>query len=183
MATNARGRGAYSSPSTSTRSPYFSGKASNTGWSKTGNWNKTGNWSKQSNTWKRKDVPATGVPAEYKTCYDDFATKINSYRMLCNQTRGPAKFDRPSPTTLHTFANWVNKGAIVQTVRPAQVWRWAKTTGKHFNVNTPSTASCKNVLCAKFGKNTIKAVTRTKTGSFMVATTPTVNGRHFWFPK
>ena len=177
MATNARGRGGYRSPSTSTRSSYFSGKASNTGW------NRTGNWGKQSHTWKGKSATASAVPIEYKTCYNDFWTKINSYRTLCNQTRGPAKYGRPTPATLNTFANWVNKGAVIQTVSPAQVWRWARTTNKPFNPNTRNTTACKTVLFAKFGKNTIKAVARTKTGTFMVATSPTVNGRPFWFPK
>ena len=41
----------------------------------------------------------------------------------------------------------------------------------------------KNILSAKFGKTTIKAVARTKTGSFMVATSPTCKGRSFSFPK
>ena len=68
-------------------------------------------------------------------------------------------------------------------VTAAQVARWAKTTNKNFNTRTPTPTACKNVLCAKFGKNNIKAVARTKSGSFMVATPPGVHGKCFCFPK
>ena len=125
----------------------------------------------------------TGVPPTYKTCSYSLETKMNSYRTLYNQTRGPAKYDRPTPATLNTFANWVNKGAIIHTVTPTQVARWSKTTRKYFNTRTPTPTSCKNVLWAKFGKNAIKAVARSKSGSFMVATTPTISGKPFNFPK
>ena len=123
------------------------------------------------------------VPTPYRSCNDNFASKINSFKTLYNQTYGPAKYGRPSPATLNTFANWSSKGAIVQTVSAAQLSRWAKMTKKNFNTRRPSTTACKNVLCAKFGKNAIKAVARTKSGPYMVATWPTVNGKRFYFPK
>ncbi len=72
---------------------------------------------------------------------------------------------------------------MVHTVTTAQVAQWAKAARKNFNTRTPTPTTCKSVLWAKFGKSTIKAVARTKTGSFMVATTPVVNGKPFWFPK
>jgi hypothetical protein len=80
------------------------------------------------------------------------------------------------------MCNWINKGAIVQTCSPTQVARWARTTNKNFNTHNPSPTACKSVLCAKFGKSTIKAVAKGK-GGFIVATTPTKNGRSFCFPK
>ena len=123
------------------------------------------------------------VPPKYRHVCDAFTWKINSYRTLYNQARGPAKYDRPSPTVLNTFANWINKGAFVQTVSKAQLNRWARTTKSNWNNRNPSPTICKNVLSAKFGKNTIKAVARTKTGSFMVATAPMWNGKWFTFPK
>ncbi len=125
----------------------------------------------------------TNTPAAYKGCCNTFARKIQSFKKLFDQTKGAAKCTRPSPTTLNTFANWINKGAVVQMVTPTQVARWAKTCNKNFNVRTPTPNACKTVLCAKFGKTTIKAVCRSKTGSFMVATSPTVSGRSFCFPK
>jgi len=100
-----------------------------------------------------------------------------------NQTKGPAKQGRPTPSTLNAFANWINKGAIIQTCSASQVAKWARSTNKNVNVQNCSTTACKNILGAKFGKSAIKAVARTKTGSFMVATSPIVKGRMFNFPK
>ena len=178
MATNVRGRSGARPRSTSGSSRYYSTRPSSAGWGRTRTANKRGSTERA-----RGNVATTGVPTEYKTCYNEFVTKISSYKMLYNQTRGPARYTRPSPTTLNSFANWINNGAVIQTVSAAQVSRWAKTTTKNFNTRTAGPTVCKDVLWAKFGKNTIKAVARTKTGSFMVATSPTVNGRPFSFPK
>jgi hypothetical protein len=117
----------------------------------------------------------------YKTVCNQLQNKINSFKTLINQTKGtPSKL--PSPSTLNNMCNWINKGAIVQTCSPTQVARWARTTNKNFNTHNPSPTACKSVLCAKFGKSTIKAVAKGK-GGFIVATTPTKNGRSFCFPK
>ena len=132
---------------------------------------------------KKSSVSSVGNPTGYKSCCNTFATKIQSYKMLMNQTTGPAKCGRPTPATLNTFANWVNKGAVIQTVSTSQLSRWAKTANKNFNIKTPTSAACKNVLWAKFGKTAIKAVARTKSGSFMVACAPTVKGKRFCLPK
>jgi len=126
---------------------------------------------------------AANVPAGYKSVNNCFQSKISSFKTLVNQTCGAAKYDRPKPAVLNSFSNWINKGAIVQTCTPAQIARWAKHASKNFNVRNCTPTTCKNVLTAKFGKNAIKAVARTKSGSFMVATSPTVNGRSFCFPK
>ena len=176
MATSVRGRGGSRGRTIS--GTYFSGTSGRAGWGKTNTPGKRGNIS----TGGSAGV-TSGVPAAWKRCNNDFCNKIASYKTLFNQTKGPAKCGRPSPTTLNTFANWVNKGATVHTVTAAQVARWAKTTKKNFNTRTPTPTACKNVLCAKFGKNNIKAVARTKSGSFMVATPPVVHGKCFCFPK
>ena len=129
----------------------------------------------------RTRTPA--VPPKYKGVCDNFTWKINSFRTLFNQARGPAKYTRPTPATLNTFANWVNKGNIIQICTPNQVAKWARTTNVNFNPRTGNPTTCRNVLYKKFGKNTIKAVARTKTGGYMVVTTPTWKGRPFCFPK
>jgi hypothetical protein len=102
---------------------------------------------------------------------------------LWNQAKGPASSNSPTPTTLNSFCNWINKGAVIQTCTSAQVARWARSCNKNFNPKNPSPTACKTVLTAKFGKSAIKAVSWTKSGAFMVATTPTVNGRVFNFPR
>ena len=70
------------------------------------------------------------TPPGYKGCNTTFANKIQSFKTLMGQTKGPAKGGRPSPSTLNSFANWINKGAIVQTCTPAQLSRWAKSKNK-----------------------------------------------------
>ena len=120
----------------------------------------------------------------YKSCCNTFERKIQSYKTLCAQAQGTSgAYNRPTPGTLNTFANWINKGAIVQTCSPAQVARWARAANKNFNPRNPSPTACKTVLTSKFGRSTIKAVARCANGAFMVATTPTVKGRTFNFPQ
>jgi len=125
----------------------------------------------------------TNVATGYKTLCNNFEQKINSFKTLCNQVKGPARSGRPTTGTLNSFCNWINKGAIVQCCTKAQVSRWANSKNKTFNTKSASPTECKNILAAKFGKSTIKAVAKTKTGSFMVATSPTCKGKKFCFPK
>ena len=171
-------KGSHSRPNYGTYSGYTYGSG-------LGGWGHTGGGSKKSTgrkSNKKSGNSSTGTSA-YKSCCNTFENKINSYKTLCAQARGPASAGRPTPTTLNSFANLINKGAIVQTVSKAQVSRWARTTNKNFNPQNPSPTACKTVLAAKFGRSCIKAVAKTKSGSFMVATTPTVNGRTFCFPQ
>lgn len=152
----------------------------NTG-NRTTNANRFGTWASTSTrtTAGRARTTATTPTGTYKNVCNTFTNKISSYRTLINQTKGPAKFPRPTPNTLNSFANWINKGAVIQTCSPAQLAKWARNTNMNFNPRTPSVTACKNILNKKFGKNCIKAVARTKNGQFMVATTPTVNGKNF----
>ena len=139
-------------------------------------------WS-TSTTHRKTTTGRTTTPAAgYTGVYNRFQQKINSYRMLCNQTKGQAKITRPTQTTLNAFANWIDKGANICTVTPAQLNRWAGKSSKYYNKwNTPTT--CRNFLNYKFGKSTIKAVARTKTGSYMIACSPTWKGKPFNFPR
>lgn len=135
-------------------------------------------------TTARKAGGATAGSSAYKSCCNTFERKIQSYKTLCNQAQSTSgAYNRPTPGTLNTFANWINKGAIVQTCSPQQVARWARAANKNFNPQSPTPTACKTVLTSKFGRSTIKAVARCANGTFMVATTPTVNGRTFNFPS
>ncbi len=164
MATPTRGRGTTASRPRS-------------GWYRTGTTHTGYTGSKTRKTAGKQ--PATG----YVQYHNLFTGKINSFKTLYNQTWGPAKCPRPTATILDSFANWVNKGAIVHTVTCAQVAKWARTTNKNFNTRSASVTGCKDVLWSKFGKTTIKAVARTKSGSFMVAAAPTWKGKPFCFPQ
>lgn len=178
MATSVRGRSGTRSRSTYGSSSFLPGRFGNSRWGAAA----------ESSGGQKVRRPKTGrdtvtVPTAWKGCSNTFQNKINSFKTLFNQTKGPAKFGRPSPTTLNSFANWINKGAIVQTCTAAQVARWAKATRKNFGSKTSTPTTCRNVLWAKFGKNTIKAVAKTKSGSFMVATAPVFHGKPFCFPN
>ena len=177
MATNVRGRTSRH-PRTFGQSAHYSAPTSQTGWGRTST--ATGN--RPARQMKHGSTD-TNVPPAYKGWNNDFWNKIYSFRMLYNQTRGSARYTRPSVATLNSFSNWINKGAIIQTVSTAQVARWSRSTKHNFNTRTPTPTACKNILWDKFGKNNIKAVARTKTGGFMVATVPAVKGKPFWFPK
>ena len=122
------------------------------------------------------------VPPTYKGVNQAFAGKVDSFKELYKQTFGAAKHPRPTTTVLNNFANWINKGAVVQTVSCATVSKWARACNKTFNTRNATPTACADVLKAKFGKTTIKACARTKTGAFMVATSPTWKGKPFCFP-
>ena len=120
---------------------------------------------------------ATGYAGTFRM----FEQKINSYKTLYNQTRGVAKFDRPTTATLNTFANWVGKGANVYTITTTQLNRWAGVTRTKYDWTKPT--SCRNFLYNKFGKTTIKAIAKSKNGQYMVACSPTFKGKPFMFPQ
>jgi len=180
MATTWRGRSASSS-----RSPYgaFASYSTQPAWGKWGKSSSSSSTRRSSSVGKWRKAGSSSSPSSaYRSVSNQFQLKINSFKTLINQTFGPAKFGRPTPTLLNTFANWVNNGAIVQTVSATQVARWARLKNKSFNSRNPTISSAKTVLSARFGKSTIKAVARAKNGSFLVATASTWQGRPFSFP-
>jgi hypothetical protein len=128
----------------------------------------------KTNTWNKTRGTS------YQTLRNNFQYKINSYRTLYNQTQNPqgGKYKSPSPATLNTFANWVNKGAVVHQVTASQINRWAGT-----NRNCTTANAVKSVLWNKFGKTPIKAVCKAKSGNFLVAAMPTHKGKTFRFPR
>lgn len=179
MATSYKGR-SYSRPRTQ------GGSYSNFGsfWGSS-NSQSSGGWGKSSATKRSKSYgSSSNASGSYKNVGATLQHKINSYKTLFQQCQGGSgRYPRPTPSTLNSFANWINKGAQVQIVSAAQIARWARSTRFSFSTQYPSTASCKNVLAAKFGKHTIKAVCRGKSGAFLVATAETYKGRWFSFPR
>ena len=139
---------------------------------------RTNTWTKSWSGSARKTTRTnTSTRANYTNIKNDFQNKINSYRTLYTQTQGMPGAGRPSPATLNTFGNWINKGAIIHTVSATQINRWSQSTKK-----CTTAAYAKNVLWNKFGKAPIKAVCKSKAGSYIVATTPTYKGKNFKFP-
>ena len=132
-------------------------------------------YTKKSN---KKNWSASSSSTSYRSVNDVFKNKISSYQTLWKQTKGPAIYSRPSPTVLNSFARWIDKGAMIHTVSSAQIARWSKTSKKY-----TTATSVKNALCTKFGKTYIKAVTRDKSGKFLVATPQMWKGKTFKFPR
>ena len=124
-----------------------------------------------------RGTTASGIAPGYKQISNTFAAKMRSFRMLYQHTKGSPSQPRPSAANFKTFANWVNKGANVWYVSNRQINNWCYTDQKY-----KTGTSVKNVLCKRFGKSTIKAVSCSKSG-FLVATAPTWKGKTFEFPS
>jgi len=117
----------------------------------------------------------------YQNVFWNLDQKAWAYKTLANQTYGAAKVKRPTPTTLTTFANWVNKGAILHCATKTQITKWASRPNKPFKPT--SATAVKNALCNKWGKTMIKAVCSDKNGKWLIATAPTWKGKPFSFPR
>ena len=126
---------------------------------------------------------ATSKKTTYSTVRSNCQQKIEAFGTIITNAAPSSAKSGATATQLNSFSKWIDKGAIVQTCTKAQVSRWAKSKNKNWNSSTASPTSCRNVLSAKFGKSTIKAVCCTKSGSYMVATAPTCKGKNFCFPK
>lgn len=114
----------------------------------------------------------------YASVRTTFQNKANYFKTLANQTMGTPSSKRPSPAQLNSFSKWIDKGAVLQNVSNTQLNRWAGATPKSKDW---SVASAKSTLAKQFGKTSIKAVAFNKSGGFIVATSPTRNGRNFRF--
>ena len=147
-------------------------------------WNKTKSWSSASKsgggmTGKSGNAASGNAASGYAGIWNTLNCKIASYKTLCAQTTGTAKCSRPTQATLNSFSKWIEKGAVIHKVSPTQVRRWSKTTNQF-----KTSSSAKTALASCFGKSTIKAVACDKSGSFMVACSPTwKGGKKFNFPR
>jgi hypothetical protein len=110
----------------------------------------------------------------YSAVRNTIQTKMNCYRTLWNQTTGSSSSYRPTPAQINSLTKWVEKGARIQNVTYTQLNRWAGTPQRNWTVG-----AAKSTLTNKFGKSCIKAVAWNKSGGFIVATTPTRQGKSF----
>ncbi|MCP4251618.1 MAG: hypothetical protein GY778_31660 [bacterium] len=146
-----------------------------------GSWGKTSSTSRSRTTRKSGSYgtsKAAAVAPGYRQVNNTFACKVQSFKTLWEQTKGAPSKTRPTPATLKSFTNWINKGANVYRVTNTQIKKWCNITQ-----NYKTNASVKNALCGKFGKSTIKAVCSAKSGGYIVATAPTWKGKSFKFPS
>lgn len=127
---------------------------------------------------------AASKKTTYASVRANFQKKANFFKTLANQTTGSASGSRPSPSQLNSFSKWIEKGAVLQNVSKTQLNRWSASTskGKTSKSKNWSVASARTTLAKQFGKSSIKAVAPNKSGGFIVATSPTRNGKNFRFP-
>ncbi len=127
---------------------------------------------------------AAAKKTTYASVRANFQNKANFFKTLANQTTGSTSGNRPSPSQLNSFSKWIEKGAVLQSVSKTQLNRWSSSAskGKTSQSKSWSVASAKTTLAKQFGKGSIKAVAYNKSGGFIVATSPTRNGKSFRFP-
>ncbi|GJM25271.1 MAG: hypothetical protein DHS20C16_16860 [Phycisphaerae bacterium] len=128
---------------------------------------------------------AASKKTTYASVRANFQKKASFFKTLANQTTGSKTSHRPTPSQLNSFSKWVEKGAVIQSVSNTQLNRWAGAASKSKTSKSKnwSVASAKSTLAKQFGKGSIKAVAYNKTGGFIVATSPTRNGKSFRFPS
>lgn len=146
-------------------SSYSSGRRTGS----TNYWNSTnstpGSWSTTNTT--------SYSPTKFSTCRETISAKIGSFRAISQQVSGAGKVTAFSPTNASKWINFVNDGANVYTFSNAD---FCRNFGRQLNSSTPTFAF--RWLKNKYGTG-IKAVTRGKNGSWLVAATPRVTARAF----
>ncbi len=116
---------------------------------------------------------ATYSPSKYKTYQKNLQAKIGSYRTIWQQFNGTGKVVAFSPTSANKWIKYVDQGAYVYKFSNQQ---FSKFFGKNWNNPTPTAAL--RFLKQKYGQG-IKAVTKGKNNTWLVAATPKVNARPF----
>lgn len=110
--------------------------------------------------------------------------RIGSYQALCKQCNGAGSVTAFSPTNANKWLKWVSTGTRVYTFTNTQFTRffgtsWNKSTSTNASTtNSTSPTQVTKFLRGKFGTG-IKAVTRGKGGTWLVAASPSVSARPF----
>lgn len=126
----------------------------------------------------RSSAVRTGRSKNFTAVRNDIQNKITSFRCLFAQTNLTGS-NKPSPAIINRFSNLVSKGAVVHKVTGSTIAKWNK---KNNNKATFTASWAMKGLKCKFGA-AIKAVCPTGNGkTYLVATTPTFNGKPVKFP-
>lgn len=126
-----------------------------------------------SKTWK----PTTAYsPSKFGQTRKQLTAKIASFRTINQQIGGTGKVTAFSPTNANKWIKFVNNGANVYKFSGAQ---WNRHFGKLFNsTSAVSPTTAMKALKKQFGSG-IKAVTKGKGNSWLVAATPSVHASPF----
>lgn len=141
------------------------------GGTRTNNWSTNrGSTSTGNSAWSTtKSYAAT----QFSTQRRELNCKIESYRTINTQFSGNTRVTAFSPTTAKQWINFVDNGCFVYTFNNAEFCRFF---GSQFNNCSPTQAF--RTLRTKLGTG-IKAVTRGKSNTWLVAATPRVTARPF----
>jgi hypothetical protein len=112
-------------------------------------------------------------PNKFSTQRNEITAKIGSFRVINQQVSGAGKVTAFSPAVCTRWINLVNEGCFVYKFTHNEFCRFF---GSQFNYCTPSAAQ--RILSNRFGTG-IKAVTRGKGSTWLVAATDRVSARPF----
>ena len=121
-------------------------------------------------TWTASKTYSTN---QFSTQRRELNCKIESYRTINQQFSGAGRVSAFSPTTCKQWINYVDNGCFVYSFNNAQFCRFF---GTQYNSCSPTQAF--RTLRSKLGTG-IKAVTRGKGNSWLIAATPRVTSRAF----
>jgi hypothetical protein len=124
---------------------------------------------------------------QYPTCYrtnapgfsqprNECQWRMMSYRTIYTQFSGPGKSTVFSPTTAHKWINYINTGCRIYKFSNKDFTRHFGNQWENPKFNNPNT--CYRWMRQKFGAG-VKAVTRGRANTWLVAATPNVCARPF----
>jgi len=176
--TTSRGTGSNTRGS-STGSNFWNSTTRNTygtfGGTRTNNWSTNRGSSNTSNSSSNNAWSTTKSYAatQFSTQRRELNCKIESYRTINTQFSGNTRVTAFSPTTAKQWIGYVDNGCFVYSFNNAEFCRFF---GSQFNNCSPTQAF--RTLRSKLGTG-IKAVTRGKSNTWLVAATPRVSARPF----
>lgn len=112
-------------------------------------------------------------PSKFNSQRNEITAKIASFRTINQQVSGASKVKAFSPATCDKWINLVNDGCNVYKFTHNEFCRYF---GSQFNYCTPTAAQ--RILSNRFGQG-IKAVTRGRSNTWLVAATDRVTARPF----
>jgi hypothetical protein len=112
-------------------------------------------------------------PTKFTTCRRTIEAKLGSYRALNQQFGGKGYVAGFSPAAANKWIRFVNSGACVYSFSNNE---FARSFGRTCAMTTPNNAF--RILRNRFGAG-IKAVTRGKANTWLIAASPSVTARPF----
>ena len=117
--------------------------------------------------------PTSYNSSKFSNCREEITAKIGSFRAINQQFSGASKVTAFSPSTATKWINYVNDGCNVYSFSSSQ---FGRLFGSQWTNSSPTNAF--RYLRNKYGTG-IKAVTRGKNNTWLIAATDRVTARPF----